>query len=50
MCADNVEQFLMSRGHAYLCVLQTTMALVMHGTTPDIYLRHFLLQQCLLGI
>lgn len=48
MCAGNVEQFWMSTEHAHLSVMQMTVALVLHGARPDTYLRHFLLQQCLL--
>lgn len=40
----------MSREHAYLGVLQTTVALALRGARADIYLRHFLLQQCLPGM
>jgi len=50
MLTDNAEQFWISRGHAYLSVLQTTVALVLCAAKPDMYFRHFLLQQCLLGI
>lgn len=49
MCTDNVEQFWMSRGHAYHSMLQKAVVLVFCAR-PDMYLRHFLLQQRLIGI